>query len=143
MTIAPITQAEINNVEVTREGDKLRAVSGILQVSANVADNPDTLRTRATLVLALANYIDNPPAPPFDFPQNHAAVIMADSPMVDGKVGTARFTRIEDSGWFSSAYGWQTEATIVKDFTNLRIVSEGVPGADVETPPPGEQGVSE
>lgn len=135
MTIPPIKQNEIDAVKVTREGDKLRAVAGDIKERANVVDNPSELRTRAVLLLALANYIDNPPLPPFDFPTNHAAVILADTPMVEAVVNTARFTRIENSGWFSAKYGWQTEETLLKNWENLRVVSPGVEGYDPEFPP--------
>ncbi|QFG14866.1 hypothetical protein SEA_LYMARA_65 [Arthrobacter phage Lymara] len=133
MTIAPITQAEIDNVEVTRDGVTLSAAEGTIKTS--VATDPSTLRTRAIYLLALANYIDNPPLPPFEFPKNHAAVITADGAMKDGKVPLARFTRIEDSGWFSRTYGWITEATILKEFTNMQVVSEGIPGLTPEDEP--------
>ncbi|AOZ64622.1 hypothetical protein SEA_CHUBSTER_70 [Arthrobacter phage Chubster] len=121
------TIAEINNVEVTRDGDTLRAVNGTIKVTAWITDNPATVRTRAVMLLALANYIESPPLPPFEFPKNHAAVILADTHMVDGVVGLARFTRIENSGWFSAGFGWRTEETIRSEFENLRVVSEGVP----------------
>ncbi|AYD81564.1 hypothetical protein HYP71_gp070 [Arthrobacter phage KBurrousTX] len=135
MTIAPITAQEIGNVTVTREGSTLRATTDLLKVTANMSDDPATLRTRATMVLALATYIDSPPAPPFEFPQNHAAVLLADGPMQDGVAPVARFTRIEDRGWFSATYGWQTEAFLLKDFTNLRVISEGIPGTAPDTIP--------
>ncbi|AIZ01745.1 hypothetical protein ArV1_057 [Arthrobacter phage vB_ArtM-ArV1] len=137
MTIAPITQSEIDNVEVTREGDTLRAVNGVIKVTAWITDQPSVIRTRAVMLLALANYIDSPPLPPFEFPKNHAAVLLADTPMVDGAVGLARFTRIENSGWFSAGFGWLTEDTIRREFTNLRVVSWGVQG-DPENQMPDE-----
>lgn len=141
MTYTP-TIAEINNVEVTREGDTLRAVNGVIKVTAWITDPPSVVRTRAVMLLALANYIENPPQPPFEFPKNHAAVILADTPMVEGVVGLARFTRIENSGWFSAGYGWKTEDAIRREFSNLRVVSEGVPG-DPENATPDEQAVTE
>ncbi|QGZ17167.1 hypothetical protein HYQ19_gp068 [Arthrobacter phage DrYang] len=146
MTIAPITQAEIDNVVVTREGSTLRATTDLLKVTASMEDSPATIRTRATLLLALANYIDNPPLPPFEFPKRHAAVIVANTPMIDGRTYPARFTRIEDSGWFSAAYGWKTEDALRRDFENLRVVFEGVepdPTIEGEPPAPGEQAVTE
>ena len=141
MTVPLITQAEIDNVVVTREGTKLTTSLGLLKQTALMDDMPDTIRTRAVMLLALANYIDHPPKPPFEFPKNHASVILADTPMRDGKTSTARFTRIENQGWFSAAYGWQAEDAILRSFENLRVVSEGIPGN--EGPTPDEQAVTE
>ncbi|ASX98740.1 hypothetical protein SEA_COLUCCI_71 [Arthrobacter phage Colucci] len=138
MSVAPITQAEINNVVVTRNGVTLSVgeESGNV-IKTTVGEAPDKLRTRAVYLLALANYIDNPPAPPFDFPPNHAAVITGEID-VEGSFSVVRFTRLEDAGWFSRGFGWKDEAAIRRDFHNLRVVSEGVPNETPAEEAPGE-----